>query len=145
MSQMNQFFTRESSNEGKRVYLSQPDGTPTEHWLHIIGADSDTFRSSQYNYNQKLRDLVGKSPEEIRVMSLDLIRGLQACLVTDWSFETECTRENVDAFFKEAPQIAEMVDRLANNRKFFLMQSTSGSTDSQKQSVSSAEGQKGQS
>lgn len=144
MAKIEDFFTRSQANEGRRVPLGLPDGTPTEHWLHIIGLDSDRFRRANFNYSKRLRELQDmETPEQKVEKGEELLRELQAHLVTGWSFETECTVENVANFFKEAPHIASIVDTLAGNRKFFATASMSGSPSTPKRSSNSAKGRKG--
>lgn len=102
---MKEFFTRSQINEGVRVGLSLPDGTPTQHWIEVKPTLSDFFKSN--------------------IIELGLSKSLTieqsiACCVSDWSFDEERSIENVAAFLKEAPQIARELDSVASDLQVFF-------------------------
>lgn len=134
-SSQSQFFTRDKANEGVRVPLFTPDGKPTDQWLQIRGVDSDEFRSAD---TQAKRDAVKlaaiKDQKERDDAVYDLTTRLTATLVIAWSFDQECTLENVTAFFKQAPQICNAVDITAGDRGYFFRKESSNSVASQEQS-----------
>lgn len=124
------FFTREKSNEGTIVPLSLPDGTPTEHWVRLKGVDSDTFRKAEAEARRKVidfsREVSDKNlpPDQEREARHDFAAearlDLVASLISEWSFPVEATRENVLRFLREAPQEADRLDRLAYDRAEFF-------------------------
>ena len=124
------FFTREKSNEGILVPLNLPDGTPTEHWIKIRGIDSDAFRKAEAESKRKLmefaRDLADKklTPEqerEARQAFVDQSRlELIAALAFEWSFPVELNKEMITKFLTEAPNQADILDRLAYDRVAFF-------------------------
>ena len=124
------FFTREKSNEGILVPLNLPDGTPTEHWIKIRGIDSDAFRKAEAESKRKMmefaRDLAEKklTPEqekEARQAFVDQSRlELIASLAFEWSFPVELNKEMVTKFLTEAPNQADILDRLAYDRVAFF-------------------------
>ena len=124
------FFTREKSNEGILVPLNLPDGTPTEHWIKIRGIDSDAFRKAEAESKRKMmefaRDLAEKklTPEqekEARQAFVDQSRlELIAALAFEWSFPVELNKEMVIKFLTEAPNQADILDRLAYDRVAFF-------------------------
>ncbi|QMV29699.1 hypothetical protein [Vibrio phage vB_VnaS-AQKL99] len=118
---MEEFFTRQKACEGKKVPLYKPNGEPSEHWFKIRGVDSDQFKEAETAAKRKAIELaqiedVKERAEAVRTTELACI----AALVADWSFEQECTTDNVVNFLREAPQIADMVNRFAANRKSFF-------------------------
>ena len=144
-AKLSDFFTRAAQEEGKVVLLSLPDGTPTEHWIKIVGVDSTRFQAANMQYMKKIRDLVELDSQDKRdEESRKLLTELQSYLITDWSFPEKCDKENVTNFLREAPQIASMVDKLSANRKFFLTKSTSDSSNLRSTTSRSAKSRKGQ-
>lgn len=120
---MDAFFTTDKAEEGIKIPLVTPEGTPTDHWIRIRGVDSEHFREAEarckrklveYLTNEKLKD---KQKEEKRITEE---RVLTAALVKEWSFDEECTHTNVVKFFNKAPQIQEMVNKVSANRTFFF-------------------------
>lgn len=51
-----------------------------------------------------------------------------AALVIGWSFDNPCTEAEIKRLFREAPQIAEQVDRAAYDRARFFGNSSKGSS-----------------
>lgn len=127
---MEDFFTREKANEGILVPLNLPDGTPSEHWIKIRGIDSDAFRRAEAESKRKMmefaRDLADKklTPEqerEARQAFVDQSRlELIAALAFEWSFPVELNKEMITKFLTEAPNQADILDRLAYDRVAFF-------------------------
>jgi len=146
---MDAFFTRDTANEGVRVPLMLPNGEPSGHWMIIYGCDSDHFRAAEVWSRREATKLMGLSETERDLAQMDLTHRLRAKLVKAWSFDQECTEENVLAFFRKAPQVGDAIDRIAGNRTLFFglasatftatPPTSSGSTRSQKDPSSPAE------
>lgn len=127
-SGMEAFFTREKASLGVKLPLYEPSGAKSEHWLRIRGIDSDEFRAAEADARRDaMRVAAIEDLEERRLAIQDTQRSLIATLVIDWSFDQECTHENVMKFFREAPQIQDAVDKAASRRALFF---ASGSSDS---------------
>lgn len=121
MSSMKAFHTRDNANEGLKVPLHQPDGLETEHWLRVLGVDSDTFREAEASLKRELASFPDKSDtKNYKAFFEEKYNELRAVLVSEWSFDAECTLENVKQFFRDAPQIADMVNQVAGNRSLFF-------------------------
>lgn len=115
------FFTRKTANEGKKVPLLAPDGSETEHWLLVRGMDSDEFRKAEAKGRRRAIEVAETKDAEKIVAALEETRlETVAALVADWSFSEKCTRENVVNAFREAPQIMDAVNRFAGNRTNFF-------------------------
>lgn len=125
MSELSDFFTREKANEGIEVPLYLPDGGESEHKLTIRGVDSDAFRQAETEAKRRALELAadGKEPEDGRL-------ALLAPLVAAWTFDEPCTPDNVRRLLKEAPQIADAVDRIAVRRSLFFAARPSNSKPS---------------
>lgn len=146
MDSMESFYTRERAGEGIQVPLYLPTGQKTEHWLRIRGVDSDHFRTAEADSRRQAIDIASISDKveqakAIAEAKLDLV-----CeLVVSWSFDKECSKDNVKEFLKQAPQIADMVDQVASRRALFFAQRSSSSESLLSASSDSTEDQEDQS
>lgn len=126
---MEQFFTRDAANEGIEVPLSTPDGKNSDHWLKVLGADSDAFKNAEIRSKRDAVALLDiDSADKKAEFMRDLERRTVASLIVDWSFDMECSPENVIEFLKQAPQIQEVVNRLAGKRSLFVKKQEDNST-----------------
>lgn len=117
---MKQFFTREKANEGKKLMLDNPDGTPSEHFIVIRSVDSDAHQEAAINRDrQYLKAASAESDEEKNQIIKSLRLDVLASLIVDWSLPEKCTPKNARLLLKEAPQIATEIDRHSSNRSFF--------------------------
>lgn len=107
-----QFHTKRAANEGVKLNLTLPDGTPTEEWLHVVSQDSDIFTKAYADMRKKGLKNDTISDEDSRMVS--------AQCVTGWSAEEPCTAEAVAVLFREAPYIQREVDLIIyDNKRFF--------------------------
>lgn len=127
---LSDFHTRPKANEGEKLPLSLPDGTPTDEYLLVRGVDSDQFKDALDAYR---RELIGyaKLPDAERTEKGEQAkRKLVASLVIGWSFKVDFTEAALLEFFREAPHIATEVDAFASDRRrFFRKRSTDLSKD----------------
>lgn len=142
---MKEFYTRKTANEGVQLPLYYPDGTMSDHWIQVRGVDSDHFRRAEAKAKRKAVELAQiedeqKRAEAVRETELEGI----AALVAGWSFEQEATPENVVNFLREAPQIADMVNRYAARRTEFFRKKSDSSATGQKRKSNSRSRQKDQ-
>ncbi|MBF0675592.1 phage tail assembly chaperone [Pseudomonas sp.] len=124
------FFTRAKANEGERMPLALPDGTPTDSYLVIRGVDSDLFRQALDDHR---RDVLAASSIKDEAERKEAVKASQlrlvAALVIGWSFDAEFTEAALLELLREAPYIADAADRFASDRRRFFGKS---STDSAK-------------
>jgi hypothetical protein len=123
MSAAELFHTRARANEGKRLALHTPDGKPTEHWLQVRHVWSDAFTDANEVALSDVREAVLAAEGDkakIAVAQRDAKFRLWAALVSAWSFDTECTPANVEAFLREAPQIGNVLDKFAADSAGFF-------------------------
>lgn len=134
---MDQFHTRAKSSEGVNVPLMLPDGSPTEHWVKVRGVDSDEYRRADSRARRRAIDIAQEKDEAKREdMIEDTKLDVLSVLVADWSFDRPCTPEEVKAFLREAPQIADLVDKTAYKRALFFVKSSTPSSTTQEQASS---------
>ncbi len=132
---MSSFFTRGNANLGIDLPLYLPDGTKSEHSIHILGTDSDLFRQKEMDEKRRaVTDSRGKEPVEMEQLRKEAQLRLLSCLITSWTFEEECTEENKINFLREAPQVAEAINTHAADRALFFVNASKNSPDSPKPS-----------
>ena len=120
MSGMDDFSIRQRANDGRRIALSLPDGSPTDHWLQIRSRWSDAFRQARDEAMQQVARVAQAGEAEREAALEQSMLAVRAALVSAWSFDEPCEAANVQAFLREAPQIAELVDRAgADDPGFF--------------------------
>lgn len=143
MTSMSDFHTRSVANEGIKVPLELPDGTKTDHYLMVRSIDSDAFRDAETESKRNALQIASiDNPEEKNQALKDEKNALLVSLVIDWTFEEECTPENVKRFLEEAPQIADTIDYMATRRALFFGKGLSSSQTTQKRSSSSTKSRK---
>ena len=137
-SEMEEFFTKDKANQGIELPLYTPDGKKTDHLLTILGVDSDAHYQAELREKRKIMALtptVKSLPESEREAVIskaqrDSELEIFASLILDWTFEEECNHENKIKFLTNAPQIADMIDKVASDRKLFFMSGQSNSKGS---------------
>ena len=119
------FSTRSPANAGAVLELKDVNGNTSEHTLTILGTDSDAFQEAQFNSKQAIIAMMKDDKEATFKEATTMARELVASLVSGWTFvdadgkPLPCTKANVVAFLKEAPQIQEQIDSVATDRKLF--------------------------
>ena len=111
------------SNDGVKLFLHLPDGTKTDEFLVVRGADSKVFRNHQARANREKIKLTKKQnidPAQLAREHADVDRRLVATLVADWSFEGKCDEETIVKFLSDAPQVQTQIDLFAGDRSNFF-------------------------
>lgn len=129
------FYTRPASNAGIRLPLYDPlTGEETAHWLHVQGADSDAFQHGNLEAQRTIVREVGARPKitdaERAEVSAEARLRLLATVISAWSFGDNPSLEERIAFLRDAPQVAEALDRAISNRRLFLHGNSSSSETS---------------
>lgn len=125
---MDAFDIKSGSDAGTKIDLYLPDGTKTDHWLNVLGADSSKFQRARARANREEMELMktkGKNNKQqdagtLFEKQMGIRRKLVAALVSDWSFPEKCNIETVSAFFEKAPQVQTQVDNFAGERSNFF-------------------------
>lgn len=118
---MAEFYTREASNDGVKLPLYTVYNERTDHWLRVLGADSDAFRDAELRAKREGMQVAAiQDPAERSRETRALQNRLLAAAVVAWSFPKPCTFDNVVAFLGEAPQIADAIDTLISRRSLFF-------------------------
>lgn len=127
-SHMEEFFTRENANNGIEFPLFTPDGQKSEHTMKVLGVDSDEFQAAELREKRKVMGLESEArglPEGSRdgffaTKQKESELEILAALISSWSFKQKCTHANKIKFLKNAPQIADQINKVAVNRKLFF-------------------------
>lgn len=144
---MEKFYTRKQSNDGIKLPLPLPDGSPSGYHLIIKGKYSDDFRINEADMKRKALEVVSKYPEDKKKrdqMLLKLEITFLASLVTGWSLDDEFNTKNVETFLREAPQVRDLVDLSVAKNSLFFGKSSTDSLNSAEQPSNSTESQKDQ-
>ena len=140
---MKQFYTRAKANAGKKMNLTMPDGSASEHWVRVYGMDSDVFRAAQADQNRKTLELSdqkdsGEISEDEAEKQFEKSRILLlASAIIEWSFDSTCEEDAKIEFLTEAPQIANAINMFIGSRKAFFGKGSKASTTSQPNKKSS--------
>lgn len=125
MSEFDAFKTRDRSNEGIKLDLVHPDGSPSDHWMIVRNFRSDAYRKAL----GKIQNRIAEKGAPDDVQRADDRMDLVASLVAVWSFKTEFTPANVKAFLADAQLVCEQVDRVAMDDERFFGKGSTPSTD----------------
>lgn len=126
---MQEFFTRQIANEGVRLPLYLPSGELSEHWLQVRGMDSDEFHTAEMKAKRDAVHLAEIDSDDERAVAInDAQVTLIASLIAGWSFDQELNLTNIRNFLREAPQIADEVNRFAAKRSAFFKKKPEPST-----------------
>lgn len=124
MSDLEQFFTREKANEGIKLPLSLPDGSPSGHWLMIRHIDCDEFRKKDFEMKRRL--VYDSKKTSFDGVTAEQQAELLSVLIASWSFsDVECNDENKIQLLIEAPQIADEINRVSVINSLFFSNSQS--------------------
>ena len=145
MATMEDFYTRPTANAGVKMPLITPTGERSEHWLQVLGVDSDAFREANAAAQRRAVDIAQISDDaERKAVLADEQRKLVAALVSGWSFDQPCTRDVVAELFRQAPQIQDAVDKIASQRAIFFAISSASSNATPSNNSGSTKSQKAQ-
>ena len=126
---MSAFATQKLSQEGVKLELLLPDGTPTEHWLKLRGADCKEFKTAQVMKQRETLEFAQKknpsAASESTFEERQIIK-LISVFVADWSFDEDCTPVNIIKFLTDSPAIAEQVNLFAGTRRNFFVNPSKG-------------------
>ena len=118
---MKEFYTRQVANEGVKLPLYLPDGKASEHWITVRGIDSDHFRTAESVAKRKAVEIAQLQTDQERAEAVREAELLCiSALVAGWSFEEPCDEDNVVNLLREAPQIADMINRFSARRAEFF-------------------------
>jgi len=113
-----EFFSTETIADGKKVPLFRPDGTDSGEWIHLISAESKEsalLGARMYSELAKCED----KDKGVFEKRLDINIAYLAGHVKDWSFDEECTAENVCDTLRNSQRFRDEIATTIENRDFF--------------------------
>lgn len=117
--QLESFFILEQANAGKKLALTLPDGTETPYHLTVVSRHSDVAAKALEDFNTQ-RLLNASRPESDRVPERELRLPMLAKTVIAWDLPEDFNEANVTKLLRNAPQIADGVNRFIwNDASFF--------------------------
>lgn len=120
---LSDFYTVPAAEKGRKVPLALPDGTPTEFYLVVIGADAPAAKNAKVKLMVALQGLAAKeaSPEldlqaELERMTLDYRCALVIAGKLPGGFSADATR----SLLANNPSTAEMVETISTTPGLFF-------------------------
>lgn len=114
-------FTRPAANDGRRVNIPLPDGKESSEWLHIHHVDCDAFRQKRADVFATAA-VMGKdcTDDERAKRHADALLELTASTVSSWSLENEFSQSAMIELLRNAPYLADWLDRKASDAAVFF-------------------------
>lgn len=128
MAKLSDFNTRDKANEGREFDIPTPDGKPSGEKITMLHATSDAGRAGRAWAAQQIPMRlkgVDDAMERQRLQD-DLLAETLAYLVTGWTLEDECTRENAAALFRNAPHLMDWADQVTVQSELFFGKASAG-------------------
>ncbi len=114
------FYTRKTANEGKKMFLMEPDGSiSAEHFLLVRSVDSDNYREAKDRGFRLVLDAAQNGEDRDAVIKKNTM-DMYVSLIAGWSFDTPCTPEAIAEFLTESPNNTLRLDKFASDRKTFF-------------------------
>jgi len=116
------FYVIQRAEEGRRVDLSNPDGTPSGHWMVVRSVLSSQYEEA---FKQISRTALGEVMQiasagdkaAIALMTKMLRRNrrarLVASLIADWSFDCDCSEQEKTRLLVSAPRLRRQIERIS--------------------------------
>jgi len=116
------FYVKQEAEEGRRVDLSNADGTPSGHWMVIRSVLSHqyekTFKAIQAEALSQVMEIskaagkehalfMGKSQRRTRKARL------VASLIADWSLDLPCSEKEKTNLLIQAPRLRRQIERVS--------------------------------
>lgn len=130
-SRMGMFKTRNRVQKPVRQFLINPEtGELTSEYLDIRSSLSDEFTAARDRSMQEVGEIDEKDPEKRKAAVKEIQLRMSASLVAGWSFDEPCTEENVVGLLREAPQVRNLVNAVADDQQRFFNRPSDGSAGS---------------
>ena len=110
---------------GKRVVLVNADGEDSGEWFHIVSHETRQASIALSKFQRKQYQTIAEEGDDDTKYELiyDLYTRYLAELVTDWSFDEECTQDHIYAILSDATKIRNQLDRKIHDSDFFTRDS----------------------
>lgn len=116
------FYVKQEAEEGRRVDLSNADGTPSGHWMVIRSVLSqqyeNSFRAIKAEALSQVLEL-SKAGGRDQALRMDKQQRrarkarLVASLIADWSLDLACTETEKTHLLIQAPRLRRQIERIS--------------------------------
>lgn len=116
------FYVKQEAEEGRRVDLSNADGTPSGHWMVIRSVLSAPYEQGFASIKAQaleevLRLATAGGREHARQLDKQQRRQrrarLVASLIADWSLDMPCTETEKTKLLIQAPRLRRQIERVS--------------------------------
>lgn len=118
------FDVRSVVEDGIKLDLNLPDGSPSGHWLKVRNYRCAPYRQVLAEITARVAE---KGPPDAAQKHADRL-ALLVALTADWSFETKLTPESARDFFDRAMLVRDQVDRAVVDDSLFFGKGSTPST-----------------
>lgn len=120
--ELSDFFTLATIEKGRKLPLTLPDGTKTDHYLLVIGSDAPAARRKLLELGREGRDRDESklTMDEIYDISSAGTIKYRSALVIGWSFDAPFSADAVAELLTQNPGLAQEVEALASDRGRFF-------------------------
>lgn len=115
-------FIRETANEGREFDVPDMKGMPTGEKITLRHSLSDMGRAGRNIMQRQIPEIMSGITDDVERANLHnkLVAKALAYLVVSWSFEDECTLENAQALFENAPHLIDWADKVTSEADGFF-------------------------
>lgn len=122
MAKLSDFNTVDRAEEGVKIDLTLPNGDPSGEWVRVRSYLSPVAQRARYEAERK-------RAEKGDTLTFDDGQSLEAqsraALVKEWSFDDECSVENVSAWLLKSQMVSQAIIIAATqDQRFFATPST---------------------
>ncbi|MGV8864107.1 MAG: hypothetical protein ACOH2T_23425 [Pseudomonas sp.] len=116
------FYVKQKAEEGRRVDLSNPDGTPSGHWMVVRSVLSSQYEEAFKQISRAALDDVMRIASAgdraaVTLMTKTLGRSrkarLVASLIADWSLDCDCSEQEKTRLLVSAPRLRRQIERVS--------------------------------
>lgn len=126
-STMDKYKTRSKVSNPVRQHLLDPTTQElTTDYLEIRSSLSDEFMDARDRSMQEVSEIDEQDPKKRKALVKEIQLRMSAALVAGWSFSEPCTEENVVEFLREAPQVRNLVNSVADDAQRFFNRPSGG-------------------
>lgn len=126
-SSMEKYKTRSKISNPVRQFILDPQTQElSADFLEIRSSLSDEFMDARDRSMQEVSEVEERDPVKRKAAVREIQLRMSAALVAGWSFAEPCTEENVVEFLREAPQIRNLVNSVADDSQRFFNRPSNG-------------------
>ena len=120
---------------GTKLMLKDPDGKPNGEWLKVYYMHTNQFQSAMEATAKRMN-------EDSDYTKDDAALDIHVATVASWSFDEECTPENVKLYLQGDPETEARIDLVAADKRLFFGSPAPSSLNGRGKKSSSSKNQK---